>query len=169
MDTELNQPPTSRGEITSTIFAGTVAAAVFGLLSVIANAMGLWTLDFGRILGTFFLPPSPLAVMIGWIGHLASGAIFAVLYLGLFRLTQIRPSAIIGGSFGFVHAFLSMAIFAVLPTLHPRPAAAGLERFTLAAFGDLTVPGLLIGHIVFGAVVGHIMQLAERQEPATEG
>lgn len=149
--------------LVATTEAGLLGGVALAALAIPAKHLGLLRIDFGRMLGTAVAPPSAAAKPIGWSLHLANGVMLAAGYRAAFALSQTRPSLRAGAWLGAAHFVAAMLALAVLPDIHPRPRAAGLRRLAPAAYGPMTVPGMLAGHIVYGSIVGARLSRHEHQ------
>ncbi|HXI14840.1 MAG TPA: hypothetical protein VNM48_00615, partial [Chloroflexota bacterium] len=107
-----------------------------------------------RVLGTLFMPDGTKARALGWGLNVVHGALFAVGYQQALRCTGMFAGAPSGALLGVAHGLASMGAVAAMPKMHPRPRQAGLEKMGPSAHGPLTVPGMLLGHMLFGALVG---------------
>lgn len=130
----------------------TEASCAITALSYLSNRAGLLSLDFGRMLGTMVAPARRSTVRLGWAMQLLNGIGLAAGYAALFRF--LRPSPRNGLFVGLAHGVLAGVGLEALSRLHPRPREAGLRHLTPTAYGPLTVPGLLGGHLVYGGLIG---------------
>lgn len=137
--------------------AGTAATSALTALAVPALGLGLLRLNFGRMLGTALGPDRPRTQALGWGVHVLNGLVLAGGYQLAFRALHARASAPRGAALGLLHGAAALAGLALLPRVHPRPLAAGLKPLSPAAYGPLTVPGMLLGHVVYGAVLGAML------------
>ncbi len=128
------------------------ASSAITSLSLLANRAGLLTLDFGRMLGTLLAPARPATVRLGWGMQLLNGIGLAAGYAALFR--RARPSLAAGMLVGLGHAALAAGGLELLRRVHPRANEAGLRHLTPTAYGPLTVPGLVGGHLIYGGLIG---------------
>jgi hypothetical protein len=143
----------------SAIAAGIVATAVMTVLMYVGKAMGM-PMDMPRMLGLMVVgPDSGAVVVLGLVVHFMMGVVFAIVYALLFDLFDIDPSWLWGALFGAVHGVGAGMALGMMPAMHPRMG----EGEVLSAPGPIgknlgaMVPlGLIILHIVFGAVVGGI-------------
>ncbi len=115
------------------------------------------TLDFGRMLGTTVRPDRPSTRALGWVIHGVNGLLFPLGYRAVFRSARVAPDAKSGVILGAAHFAASVAGLAIAPHVHPRPRQAGLRPLRPTAYGPMTVPGMLVGHLIYGAIVGRAL------------
>lgn len=148
----------------SFLFWGFIASVAF--LTFLSTALGfrLTRINFPFILGTFFTSNRNWASLIGILSFFLLGWIFALIYILGFYITGVH-TLWLGLIFGFIHGsfFLSVGL-TYLPYLHPRMAqeeygpSVGkmLEPpgFLGVNYGYLTPLFVLIGHLIYGVVIG---------------
>ncbi|HEX9402155.1 MAG TPA: hypothetical protein VF912_18765 [Anaeromyxobacter sp.] len=152
------------GSTTAALAGGAAATAAITVLSAASRALGLMTLDFGRTLGTTVRPDRRSTRALGWIMHGANGVLFALGYRALFRAARVAPDAQSGVILGAAHFAAAIAGLAVAPYVHPRPRQAGLRPLRPTAYGPMTIPGMLVGHVVYGAIVGRALTVRRAQD-----
>ena len=130
------------------VAAGLVGTAVMTCLMLVAPIVGLPRLAIGQLLSTLlavsiaFLPIGPAA---GWALHVAFGVLLAIIYAAVFagRLPG-RPAAR-GALYGVLVFVLAQLTFM------PLVGAGVFSR------GDVPmILGSLLGHLVYGGLVGII-------------
>lgn len=127
--------------------AGIVGTAVMTLMTVMAGAMGM-EMDIPGMLSGFMGTP----IIAGWIAHFMIGAVLALIYAAGFASWLPGPPWLRGAVYG-VFPFL-LAQLAVMPVM-------GMGVFTSGAPNALMmVGGSLMGHLVYGAIVGAIYRSA---------
>lgn len=146
-----------------TLAGGAAAAAGLSGLALASNALGLLRLDFGRLVGTFLAPDSARTRRLGWSLNLVNGALLALGYGEVFRRLRLWPGAPAGALLGLAHGAGATALVAALPQIHPRPRQAGLRPMSVDAYGPLTLPGMLLGHVLYGALVGWLLERESRR------
>lgn len=133
------------------VAAGLIATAVMTALLLIEPSVGLPNIAIGQILSTALgLGPAFLGsgAAVGWALHFAFGVVFALAYAAL--VSRRWP----GGSVGRGMAY-GVAIF-ILAQLVFMPIVGG----GLFSRGDIELlTGSLLGHLVYGAVLGWIYSL----------
>ena len=142
-------------------FAGTLL-----LTTELAASQSLgWTrMNIPYLLGTMFTPDRDRAKVIGILMHLANGLIFSLVYVGAFHGTGLDDWWF-GAAIGLVHgAFVLAVAVPALPGLHPRMASESdgpsaqrpLEPpgFLARNYGNATPVSVMVGHVIFGAVIG---------------
>jgi uncharacterized membrane protein YagU involved in acid resistance len=149
-------------------FFGFMATVVLTVIMVGSQLVGLSRLDFTLVLGTVFVQDPDRARLAGFFLHLASGQVFAFLYTAAFALLG-TSSLLLGALFGLVHGIATVVLIVpLLPTIHPRMASertgpdfeVGLEPPGPLAlnYGRLTPVVAIVGHLVYGAVLGTFLQ-----------
>lgn len=140
-----------------TVLAGSSATAALTAATLLGNAAGLTRLDFPGMLGSTFTPRPDRARTLGWGLHGLNGLLLAAGYRELFRRGGIAPSGARGALVGLAHGVLALSFMGAAPRVHPRPWAAGLRPFRAGAYGPAWVPAMLLGHVLYGAVVGRCL------------
>jgi uncharacterized membrane protein YagU involved in acid resistance len=119
--------------------AGTVAMTLFMLMGPM---MGMPEMNVGRMLGTFMGVPEAA----GWMAHFMIGSVLAVSYAVMFR-PRLRGNAPVRGIvFGLIPWFMAQVV------VNPMMGAGVFAMNTPAPVA--MVMGSLMGHIVYGAVLG---------------
>ena len=135
-------------DVKRAVAAGIIGTAVMTVVLLWAPLVGLPKLAIGELLSTF------LAVSVavfhvgpagGWVIHGLVGIALALLYAGVFvRLLPGGP-AVRGVSYGFIVFLVAQLVFM------PAVGAGVFSR------GDVPmILGSLIGHLVYGGLVGGI-------------
>lgn len=135
----------------ATAGAGLLATAELSVMSEAARALGLVRVDFPRVLGTTIIPNVQRARRLGWVMQAANGVLFAFAYQPVLRR---RPGIATGAALGFLHFAAAMTWLALVPRRHPRPGTAGVRPLSPTAYGAMAVPGMLLGHLAYGATLG---------------
>lgn len=136
--------------------AGLVGTAAMTALMLMAPAMGLPAMDIGRMLGSMMGGSDVL----GWTAHFMIGAVLAIAYAGFFAPRLPGPAPLRGMLYGLLPWLAAQGV--VVPMM-----GAGLFSGSIAAAG-----GSLMGHLVYGAVLGllygvsHTSATASRRVPA---
>lgn len=128
-------------------YARVVGAGIAGTL--VMTALGLW---IGPAMGLPRMNPAEMlaskmggVAILGWLGHLMIGIILALIYSSFVASRLPGPPAVRGAVFSL--APWLMAQLVVLPMM-------GMPLFS----GSMPMAvGSLIGHLVYGAVVGGIV------------
>jgi len=140
------------------IIAGLSAAAVFSMFTAMARAMGMTTMSIEKTLGSMFAEGTT-ATVIGTIMHLMSGIVFAFVYAVIFVAVGAGASNgwLIGAIIGLVHGLMVGAlVMPMMGTIHPAVKAGTMTApgFFAINRGEATPAGMIVGHIIFGAVLG---------------
>ncbi len=126
------------------VLAGLVGTAAMTAVAMMAGPMMGIEMDAPKMLSGFMNVPLAL----GWIAHFMIGTILALTYAALF--VRILPGApwLRGALYGLAPFLLAQIM--VMPIM-------GMGVFTVNAPNTIMlVMGSLIGHLVYGAVVGAI-------------
>ena len=146
--------------IVAAVAAGLVGTAVMTLIMMVAPMMGMPKMDIPGLLGSMFGAPGSKTM--GTIMHFIMGVIFAIVYTVLFSVITGLNVVLLGIVLGVVHWLVVGLVMGMMPMMH-----AGIKS------GDVAAPGLymsgsgglmgfvggLMGHIVFGPVVGLVYRL----------
>ncbi len=131
----------------------------------IAQELGLTRMDIPLLLGTVFSDRRGQASIIGYVIHFVNGLLFAVAYYAVFRAVG-HAGWLFGAALGFVHACLAggALLTVLLPAIHPRMGTPWSDAeetpllespgFLLMNYGPRTLVWTLLGHILYGAIVG---------------
>ncbi len=144
----------------SAIWAGIIATAVMTVLMYLGKAMGM-PMDMPRMLGLMFVGPDRSGAVygLGRVVHFMMGVVFAVVYALLFDAFGIDPNWLWGAVFGAVHGVIAGMVFGMMPAMHPRMGRGEVleapGRFG-GNYGAMVPMGVLLLHVVFGAVVGWV-------------
>ena len=151
-------------------FAGTLALTT---LMGAASELGLTRIDIPFLLGTAVSVDRTRAKVVGYALHFAAGLLFSVVYYALFVAINLSGWWL-GALFGVFHGLFAgtTLVNVLLPFVHPRmgtPTTAAdsaplLEPpgFMLLNYGRSTPIVTLVGHVVYGALIGGFASLAAR-------
>lgn len=136
-------------------FVGTVA---FTMLLYVGPLMGFPKMDLMTMLGTMFVSDPSAAFVPGLIMHFMIGLILSLGYAFLFVRLLPGDPWLRGALYGLVPWLMAMVIvMPMMALVHPmvRAGAIPAPGFFLAAMGTVMAPlGSLIGHLLYGAVLG---------------
>ena len=123
------------------VFAGLAATAVMTAMTMMAGLMGV-NMDIPAMLSGFMKMP----LVIGWVAHFMIGTVLALIY-AFFFVDHLPGAGWVRGAIYGLFPFL-LAQVAVMPMM-------GMGIFTANAPNQMMlVMGSLIGHLVYGAVLG---------------
>ena len=135
------------------LVAGTAGTAAMTMLMLVAPLMGLPKMAIGEMLGGFL----GIGTAAGWVTHFLIGLTLAAIYAGVFA-SRLPGSAVVRGAIYGVGVFL-MAQLVVSPMMGGGVFSGG---------NVLMIAGSLMGHLVYGGLVGglsvvgnEVPQLAE--------
>jgi hypothetical protein len=153
------------------VVGGLVGTLVLTTMMRAASELGITRMDIPFLLGTALTTDRRRAKAIGYALHFGFGLLDALAYYAIFVVID-QSGFLLGAVFGLVHGvFASTVLITVLlPVVHPRMGtgftAAGaaplLEPpgFLLLNYGRRTPVVTIIAHIVYGAIVGGFISLA---------
>jgi hypothetical protein len=124
--------------------AGLVATAIMSIVALMAPAMGMPKMDFGEMLGANN-PMMAMPYAMGWVMHFVVGVILALVYASFF-VQRLKGSFAVRG-----------IIFAMIPFVIAQSVMMPMMGMGFFSGGNMMmIMGSLIGHIVFGAILGVI-------------
>jgi len=132
-------------KIQQAIIGGIVATIVMTLIMFIAPMTGMPKMNPPKLLGAMM----GFSVTIGWIMHFMIGIIFALLYAYIFLplLKGIGNNKLRGGVFGIIVFILALVVMMMMvAVLGEKPPMQGSMA--------MIITGAVIGHIIFGIIVG---------------
>lgn len=136
-----------------------------------ASEVGLTRMDLPFLLGTAFAGTRTRAKIVGYALHFLAGLLFALIYYAIF-LAIGHAGWAIGALLGLAHAMFSGTVLVnvLLPAVHPRmgtPFSAADSAplieppgFMLHNYGRATPVVTILGHVIYGAIVGGFVHLA---------
>ncbi|AEB11046.1 hypothetical protein [Marinithermus hydrothermalis] len=108
-------------DLVGAIIAGLIGTAVMTILMYMAPAMGLPKMDVMGMLGTMFTETPSSARGIGAVMHFLMGAVFTLVYAGLWSAELGNPTAGWGILYGLVHGVIAILATPMMMRMHPRP------------------------------------------------
>ena len=132
------------------ILAGLVATAAMTMLMLVGPMMGMPKMPIGDMLASFMGIP----VILGWTAHFMIGAALALIYVFVFAERLPGSGAVRGALYGLIPWFLAQVM------VNPMMGAGIFAINTPAPL--MMVMGSLMGHLVYGAVVGGLYGKAGR-------
>ena len=121
------------------LLAGAVGTAAMTMLMLVAPLMGMPKMAIGEMLGSFL----GIGTAAGWVLHLVIGLILATTYAIVFA-SRLPGSPVVRGAIYGVGVFL-MAQLVVTPMMGGGLFSGG---------NVLMIVGSLMGHLVYGGLVG---------------
>lgn len=141
---------------------GIVATAVFTGFSLTGKSMGVTRMDLLDLLGSVMARPhSGQSRVVGAVIHHANGAILAVAWAYGTVLLDAQANWASGFVWGAILWGLALLMMTSIGAFHPAIRRGKEEDPGLAAtnLGGLTPLGSLIGHLVYGGLLGILYQL----------
>jgi Family of unknown function (DUF6789)/Protein of unknown function (DUF2938) len=129
------------------IVAGLVGTLAMTVIMLMAPAMGMPPMPIGNMLAGFMHIP----VALGWIMHFMIGTALAIGYVYLFA-TRLPGKPVVRG---LIYSLIPWLMAQVI--VNPMMGAGVFASATPAPM--LFVMGSLIGHLVYGAVLGAVYGL----------
>jgi hypothetical protein len=155
--------------VTISLWGALVGGAVGTILLTsglrVAQELGMTRMDIPLLLGTVFTDRRGRASVIGYVIHFANGLLFALGYYVIFRAVG-HAGWLFGAALGLVHASLAAGalLTVLLPAVHPRMGSPWTDAtetplleapgFLLMNYGRRTAIWTLLGHMLYGAIVG---------------
>lgn len=140
---------------------GVVATIAFTLFSMMGAGMGMTRMDLLDLLGSAVATPGTTrSRAIGAIIHHTNGAILAVAFVYGALLLGVSPDWIAGLIWGAILWALALLMMTTIGSVHPAMRRGEQEDPGPAAvhFGAMTPVGSLMGHLVYGALLGLLYQ-----------
>lgn len=126
------------------ILAGLVATAAMTMLMLAGPMMGMPKMPIGEMLASFMGIPAAL----GWVAHFMIGAVLGFVYAQAFVERLPGSSAVRGALYGLIPWCLAQVM------VNPMMGAGFFASNTPAPL--MMVMGSLLGHLVYGAVLGGV-------------
>lgn len=136
---------------------GVVATIVFTLFSIMGGAMGMTRMDLLDLLGSMMATPGSTASRaIGAVIHHVNGALLAIAWAYGVALAGLPANWLTAMGWGVILWLLALLMMSTMGSVHPAIRRGEQEDPGPAAtnFGAMTPLGSLIGHLVYGAVLG---------------
>ena len=127
---------------------GTLVMTVVGVY--VAPMMGIPAMNPANMLAG----PMGGSVVLGWMGHLMIGIVLAIIYVTV-ALTRLPGPAAVRG-----------ALFSLAPWLMAQIVVMPMMGMGLFSGSMVLAGGSLIGHLVYGVVLGGVTGAPERQAAA---
>lgn len=128
-----------------------MGTAAMSALLLFPRWLGIGKIDVIPAVGALITGKAENAFSIGYIIHFASGIVFAYIYWGLLVLMKLPIVWWAFAGAGFIHGIVVMLLVCIMVMEH-HPVARYHER------GPMTGLAQLLAHIVYGVVVGLVVQ-----------
>jgi uncharacterized membrane protein YagU involved in acid resistance len=126
------------------VLAGLVGTLVMTMVMLMAPAMGMPAMPIGKMLADITGIPE----LLGWIAHFMIGTVLAVVYVSVFASRLPGNGFVRGALFGILPWLISQVM------VNPMMGAGLFASNTAAPM--MMVLGSLMGHMIYGGVVGAI-------------
>ncbi len=140
---------------------GVVATLAFTLFSLMGGAMGMTRMDILDLLGSMMAQPgSTAARAIGAMIHHTNGALLAIAWAYGVALVGLPANWLTGLVWGAILTVLALLMLSTMGAVHPAIRRGEQEDPGPLAtnFGAMTPIGSLMGHLVYGLVLGLLYQ-----------
>jgi uncharacterized membrane protein YagU involved in acid resistance len=147
-----------------TLLYSLIATALLTTLLTAGQGLGWTRMSMPFLIGSALTPKRNMASVLGFAIHFVNGWLFALLYVLTFDAFGLGGWWQ-GAALGLFHGlFVLVVLMPLLPSLHPRMASEDygpsptrqLEPpgFLALHYGRFTPILTLLGHVLFGAVLG---------------
>lgn len=136
---------------------GIVATIVFTMVSLMGKAMGMTSMDLLDLLGSSVARPHTRAAKaLGGLIHHMNGAVLAVAWAYGAVLIGTSANWVSGAAWGAILWVLALLMMSTMGSVHPAIRRGEQDDPGPAAtnFGTMTPVGSLMGHLVYGIVLG---------------
>jgi hypothetical protein len=140
---------------------GIVATIAFALFSMMGKKMGMTRMDLLDLLGSMFVEPgTSKSKMLGGLMHMMNGALLAIAWAYGVALLNLPANWLTGLGWGVILWMLALLMMTTMGSVHPAIKRGEQEDPGTAAmnFGKMTPMGSLMGHLVYGLVLGLLYQ-----------
>jgi len=127
------------------VLAGLAGTAAMTALMLMSPLMGLPPMDIGRMLGSMMGGN----IALGWVSHFMIGVVLAFAY-ALFFVSRIPGPGLARG-----------AIYGLLPWLTAQVVVMPLMGAGFFSGSVVAAVGSLIGHLVYGGVIGAVYGVSD--------
>ncbi len=148
-----------RSKVKKLFFAGFVGTAAMTALMYSAPMMGMPKMDIGTMLGTMFLASPGPAFWLGIMIHLMMGTLLFPALYGF----ALQPSGSGGTGRGValglaLWAAANLMVMPMMGALHPMVKSGMMTApgFLMLNLGIMAPMGSLIGHLLYGALLGKL-------------
>ncbi|MBI3659897.1 hypothetical protein HY230_05430 [Candidatus Acetothermia bacterium] len=136
------------------VLAGVVGTGAMTILSMLAPLMGLPAMDVPRMLASFMGQwVGFVSLPLGWVMHAMIGIVLALVYAYVFASTLPGPGWVRGMIYGLGPWLMAQLV--IMPMMD-------MGLFASATGSALPALASLLGHLVYGLVVGGIYGKVER-------
>ena len=142
--------------------AGFIATSAMTALMYLAPTMGMPKMDIATMLGTMFFASPALALWLGMLIHLTIGSL---LFPAVYHFA-LQPENGSGTGRGLVFGFAlwaaaNLIVMPMMSTIHPmvRSGMMTAPGLLLLHLGAMAPVGSLIGHLLYGTLLGKLAGL----------
>lgn len=141
----------------ASVVCGAAATLAFALFGAMGRKMGMTRLDVTDLLGSLVARPhSNPAKTIGLLMHMMNGALLAIAWAYGVALVGGPANWLTGLVWGILLWPLALLMLSTMGAVHPAIRRGEQDDPGVAAtnFGKMTPVGSLLGHMVYGVVLG---------------
>lgn len=138
---------------------GALAALAYTIFGALWNAAGLSSIDLFDLLGsTVAAPHTTTSRAMGFLVHHAVGAVLAIGWAFAAALFEIRADAASAVVWAVLVSGCGLLMLSTVGVVHPAIRRGREEDPGAGAthFGRWTPMGLVLGHVVYGVVLGYL-------------
>ena len=136
----------------SPLFGGLLGTLIMTIALLLPNWLGFGRVDVIRAVGALVTRRAHGAFVPGLMLHLFSGIIFAYIYQLILSLSHIPLNAMTGLMMGSLHGAIVMLLVSIAIMEH-HPISYYHTRGPMTGFAQL------LAHMLYGVVVGTVVQL----------
>lgn len=136
---------------------GVVATVAFSIAGVMGTTTGMTRMDIFNTLGSWFAPAgSGTARALGVVMHHTNGALLAIAWAYGVALVDLPANWWTGLAWGGILTVLTWLMMSTIGTVHPAIRRGELDDpgFMMRNLGAMTPLGSLMGHLIYGLVLG---------------
>ena len=136
---------------------GVVATIAFSIFGVMGTATGMTRMDIFDLLGSWIAPPRTSASrLLGVVMHHSNGALLAIAWAYGAALVNVSATWWSGLLWGVLLTLLTYLMMSTIGAVHPAIRRGELEEPgpLMLNLGRMTPLGSLMGHLVYGLVLG---------------
>ncbi|MDC3960858.1 hypothetical protein [Polyangium jinanense] len=149
-------------------FAGIVGGAATTLIMTAAHTAGA-SADVMQLLGT--LPgnaPSSMSWLVGFLVITVTSGLIGIAYGAAFETITRSAGVATGLKVSLVHTALAGIFVGLLGMMHPLvPETMRAPGFFMSKYGGLGILAFVVGHLVFGAIVGGLYGAVTTEDETT--
>ena len=135
------------------VWAGFVATAVMTMLVYAGPMMKMPKMDIAQMQGSMVLEQGNSAFMVGMVMHFMIGIVIAIVYALVWEFAAVQVTWWSGSIFGLAHGLIALMAMPMMMKMH-KEVRAGRFPNLMSEGGMMGVAGLIIGHVIYGLILG---------------